>query len=72
MGIPLRRARAAPSARFGSRIGARSAHELLGAALRAGTGPQRWGRRTEGPQTGRSLPPVIEACVFERKNIPQR
>jgi hypothetical protein len=39
MGKPLRRARAAPSARFVFRISARSAHELLGAALRAGTGP---------------------------------
>lgn len=37
MGIPLRRARAAPSARFGFLIRARSEHELIGPALRAGT-----------------------------------
>jgi hypothetical protein len=59
MGKPLRRARAAPSARFGFRISARSAHEMLGAALRAGTGPQRWGRRPEGPQPGGDILPQI-------------
>jgi hypothetical protein len=48
MGIPLRRARAAPSATFGFRIRAQSAHELLGAALRAGTGPLR--RVAENPK----------------------
>jgi len=54
MGTLLRRARAAPSARFGFRIGARSARELLGAALRAGTGPLwRVAKDASRPKTGR-------------------
>ena len=66
MGKPLRRARAAPSARFGFRICARSAQELLGSALRAGTGPLR--RVTEDakrPQAGRGFPPKEETrcCI---------
>jgi len=64
MGKPLRRARAAPSARLGFLIRARSAHDLLGAALRAGTGPLR--RVTEGatrPETGRRFLPMQELVL---------
>jgi hypothetical protein len=57
MGIPLRRARAAPSARFGFRIRARQSAGLSGG--RAGRTARRGGkRRTAGSKRGRKLSPV--------------
>src|ERR1700677_864998 len=71
-GDPLRRAIGAEPLSRLVYLAGRGAQELSGRALREGTARRGGWRRTEGPQTGSKLPPILGKKPLHLKWISSR